>query len=86
MLTDDYSAFKFLPNIGKYIVGCFDKSLPQDLLEKWKFPTEYKNQSQDDTFKGDGSRGGPGRRELTFQERDSFSTALKATSSRQSKI
>ncbi|EYE94322.1 NAD(P)/FAD-dependent oxidoreductase [Aspergillus ruber CBS 135680] len=79
-------AFKFLPNIGKYIVGCFDKSLPQDLLEKWKFPTEYKNQSQDDTFKGDGSRGGPERRELTFQERDSFSTALKATSSRQSKI
>lgn len=80
------SAFKFLPNIGRYIVGCFEKKLPQDLLDKWKFPTEYKNRLQGDIFRGDGSRGGPERRELTLPEQDNYTTALRATSPRQSKI
>lgn len=80
------SAFKFLPVIGKYVVGCFEKNLSQDLLQKWKFPTEYKERFQGDVFKGDGSRGGPERRELTPQERERFAGALTAASTRQSKI
>ncbi|KJK63999.1 FAD dependent oxidoreductase [Aspergillus parasiticus SU-1] len=79
-------AFKFLPVIGKYVVGCFEKNLSQDLLQKWKFPTEYKERFQGDVFKGDGSRGGPERRELTPQERERFAGALTAASTRQSKI
>ena len=84
--TNGSSAFKFLPNIGKYIVGCFEKKLSQDLLDKWRFPTEYKNRQQDDIFRGDGSRGGPERRELTFTERDSYTTALGASSARLNKL
>ncbi|KAF7590980.1 hypothetical protein BBP40_002174 [Aspergillus hancockii] len=79
-------AFKFLPVIGKYIVGCFEKKLPQDLLEKWKFPTEYKDRFQGDVFTGDGSRGGPERRELTPKETDTYHTALAAASTRKSKL
>ncbi|KAJ5526079.1 hypothetical protein N7494_012729 [Penicillium frequentans] len=78
-------AFKFLPVIGKYIVGSFQQSLPHDLLKKWKFPTQFKEAFQGDAFAGDGSRGGPERRELTNNERSTFGVALRA-SARQSKI
>lgn len=71
--------------MGKYIVGSFDRSLPQDLLDKWKFPTEFRDRRQDDVFAGDGSRGGPERRELSTSERADFKAAL-TLSSRQSKI
>ncbi|KAE8148735.1 FAD dependent oxidoreductase [Aspergillus avenaceus] len=79
-------AFKFLPVLGKYIVGCFEKQLPKEYLEKWQFPTEYKDRFAGDVFKGDGSRGGPERRELTNLEHDTFTTALSAAATRQSKI
>ncbi|KAJ5170040.1 uncharacterized protein N7500_002823 [Penicillium coprophilum] len=79
-------AFKFLPVIGKYIVGSFQRKLSQELLDKWKFPTQFRERFQGEVFTGDGSRGGPERRELTAQELDTFDTALKAASSRPSKI
>ncbi|EXJ88752.1 hypothetical protein A1O3_01816 [Capronia epimyces CBS 606.96] len=60
-------AFKFLPVLGKYIVGAMKRDLPLDLLHKWRFRTEY-CQAQD-LFKGDGSRGGPHRREFLAEER-----------------
>jgi len=42
-------------------------TLPQDLAAKWRFRTEYKDQKG--VFEGDGSRGGPARRELVAEER-----------------
>lgn len=80
------SAFKFLPVIGKYIVGSWQRKLSDKLLEKWKFPTQFRERFQGEVFTGDGSRGGPERRELTAQELDIFDTALKASGARQSKI
>ncbi|KAJ5440438.1 hypothetical protein N7491_002844 [Penicillium cf. griseofulvum] len=80
------SAFKFLPVIGKHIVGSFQRKLSRGLLDKWKFPTQFRERFQGEVFTGDGSRGGPERRELTAQELDTFDTALKAASSRPSKI
>jgi sarcosine oxidase/L-pipecolate oxidase len=71
--------------LGKYIVGSFQQNLPQELLNKWKFPTQFKEAFQGDAFAGDGSRGGPERRELTNNERSTFDVALRA-STRQSKI
>ncbi|KAJ5206540.1 hypothetical protein N7472_002988 [Penicillium cf. griseofulvum] len=79
-------AFKFLPVIGKHIVGSFQRKLSRGLLDKWKFPTQFRERFQGEVFTGDGSRGGPERRELTAQELDTFDTALKAASSRPSKI
>lgn len=43
------------------------KNLPEQLAEKWRFRKEYA--SQTDTFLGDGSRGGPARRELDTEEK-----------------
>ncbi|KAF7591892.1 hypothetical protein BBP40_000939 [Aspergillus hancockii] len=60
-------AFKFLPVLGEYMFLAVTKRLPQHLAHKWRFRTEYQNQK--DTFLGDGSRGGPARRELHTQER-----------------
>jgi sarcosine oxidase/L-pipecolate oxidase len=74
-----------LPVIGKYIVGSFQRSLPKELLTKWQFPKQFRERFQGDAFGGDGSRGGPERRELTPNERGTFESALKL-SSRQSKI
>ncbi|PLB53555.1 putative fructosyl amino acid oxidase [Aspergillus steynii IBT 23096] len=68
-------AFKFLPNIGKYAVGCFERKLSADLLDKFKFPLDFRGRQ--DAFKGDGSRGGPERRELLSHEQTSFGSALK---------
>lgn len=42
------------------------RSLPDDMQDKWRFRTEYRDE---DAFKGDGSRGGPERREFTETER-----------------
>ncbi|KAJ5092976.1 hypothetical protein N7456_008837 [Penicillium angulare] len=78
-------AFKFLPVIGKYIISSLQRSLSQDLLKKWSFPTGFRDSFQPDVFGGDGSRGGPERRELTNSERSTFEAAL-ASSYRQSKI
>lgn len=80
------SAYKFLPVIGKYIVGSLQRSLPRDLLEKWKFPTQFRAAAKDELFKGDGSRGGPERRELTDEEKHRYQSALLAASMRQSKL
>jgi sarcosine oxidase/L-pipecolate oxidase len=80
------SGFKFLPVIGKYIVGSWQRKLSDKLLSKWKFPTQFRERFQGEIFRGDGSRGGPERRELTAQEVDTFDAALKAASSRYSKI
>ncbi|PLN76177.1 FAD dependent oxidoreductase [Aspergillus taichungensis] len=79
-------AYKFLPVIGKYIVGSLERSLPRDLLEKWKFPTQFRGAAKDQLFQGDGSRGGPERRELTDEEKHRYQSALLAASTRQSKL
>ncbi|KAB8242520.1 FAD dependent oxidoreductase [Aspergillus flavus] len=62
-----FSAFKFLPVLGDYTFLAFTKRLPEHLAKKWRFRTEYKDDK--DTFLGDGSRGGPARRELHARER-----------------
>lgn len=71
--------------LGKYIVGSFQRTLSDKLLDKFKFPTKYRERFEDEAFLGDGSRGGPERRELTSGERTTFEAAL-AASVRQSKI
>jgi sarcosine oxidase/L-pipecolate oxidase len=74
-----------LPVIGKYAVGCLERKLSDRLLNKWRFPTQFRERFGSDIFTGDGSRGGPERRELTGNERTTFDAALRA-SSRQAKI
>ncbi|KAJ4244731.1 hypothetical protein NW762_014306 [Fusarium torreyae] len=60
-------AFKFLPVLGECMASAFKKRLPQNLADKWRFHTEYEGRA--DTFLGDGSRGGPARRELSATEK-----------------
>ncbi|KAF4993082.1 hypothetical protein FGRMN_6697 [Fusarium graminum] len=60
-------AFKFLPVLGEHMVHAMKKTLPSHLAEKWRFHTEYEHRK--DTFVGDGSRGGPARRELDASEK-----------------
>ncbi|PYH43003.1 NAD(P)/FAD-dependent oxidoreductase [Aspergillus saccharolyticus JOP 1030-1] len=86
-------AFKFLPVIGKYIAGAFQRKLSPELTAKWKFHTEYREQAREDIFTGDssrkggdGSRGGPARRELTAQERDTLLSLTDALATRQARI
>lgn len=61
------SAFKFLPVLPKYAGQAFKKQLPAALAQKWRFRTEYQHDSE--AFLGDGSRGGPERREFDLQEK-----------------
>ncbi|EAW13713.1 NAD(P)/FAD-dependent oxidoreductase [Aspergillus clavatus NRRL 1] len=79
-------AFKFLPVLGKYIVGSLERKLPDELLEKWKFPTQFREKFQNDAFLGDGSRGGPERRELKDEERQAYNAAMTTERVRRSKI
>ncbi|KAH7086449.1 FAD dependent oxidoreductase [Paraphoma chrysanthemicola] len=59
--------FKFLPVLGKCVVQGFERTLPLELAQKWRFRMEYRD--REETFHGDGSRGGPARREFTPQEK-----------------
>ncbi|KAH6967612.1 FAD dependent oxidoreductase [Ilyonectria sp. MPI-CAGE-AT-0026] len=59
-------AFKFLPVLGEYVSLGLKGLLPADLAEKWRFREEFKGDSN--AFEGDGSRGGPERRELRPDE------------------
>lgn len=61
------SAFKFLPVLGKYTTLALHKDLEPALVQKWRFHTEYKDVTSG--FPGDGSRGGPERRQLRAEER-----------------
>lgn len=61
------SAFKFLPILGEYISLALKRQLPSQLKDKWSFRKEYQNRK--DAFLGDGSRGGPVRRELESYEK-----------------
>ncbi|GJN85763.1 hypothetical protein PLIIFM63780_009337 [Purpureocillium lilacinum] len=61
-------AFKFAPVLGKYMSLAIKKELPPNLAKKWRFRTEYADKGMD-VFLGDGSRGGPERRELGQEER-----------------
>lgn len=49
------------------MTAAINKTLPSHLAEKWRFHTEYEH--REDTFLGDGSRGGPERRELSAAEK-----------------
>lgn len=60
------SAFKFLPVLGEYVSLGLKGLLPANLAEKWRFREEFKGNSN--AFEGDGSRGGPERRELRPDE------------------
>ncbi|TPX12692.1 uncharacterized protein E0L32_000869 [Thyridium curvatum] len=60
-------AFKFLPVLGKYTTLALHKDLEPALAQKWRFRTEYKDVAS--AFPGDGSRGGPERRQLLAEER-----------------
>ena len=61
------SAFKFLPVMPKYVGQAFNQKLPAHLANKWRFRTEY--QYDKEAFLGDGSRGGPERREFDMSEK-----------------
>jgi sarcosine oxidase/L-pipecolate oxidase len=61
------SAFKFLPVMPEYVGQAFNQQLPAHLAKKWRFRTEY--QDDKEAFLGDGSRGGPERREFNMQEK-----------------
>jgi sarcosine oxidase/L-pipecolate oxidase len=61
------SAFKFLPVLPHYVGQAFNRQLPPHLAKKWRFRTEYQHDKE--AFLGDGSRGGPERREFDGQER-----------------
>ncbi|KAH8810921.1 sarcosine oxidase [Xylogone sp. PMI_703] len=86
-------AFKFLPVVGKYIARAFQRKLSPELTEKWRFHTEYRDQAKESVFTGDksrkggdGSRGGPKRREFTAQERDNLLSLSSALARGGSKI
>ncbi|OJJ35880.1 hypothetical protein ASPWEDRAFT_156127 [Aspergillus wentii DTO 134E9] len=86
-------AYKFLPVIGKYISRAFQGQLPTDLSEKWKFNVEYQKRAREEIFTGaasrnggDGSRGGPNRREFTPKERDTIMSMTNALSKRHSRV
>ena len=70
-----YSAFKFLPVLGEYMAKAVQGKLPANLAKKWRFRTEYQNDPN--TFVGDGSRGGPLRREFTQSEKASLEVRAK---------
>jgi len=59
--------FKFLPVLPHYVGQAFNRQLPPHLAKKWRFRTEYQHDKE--AFLGDGSRGGPERREFDGQER-----------------
>ncbi|PWY72273.1 FAD dependent oxidoreductase [Aspergillus heteromorphus CBS 117.55] len=59
--------FKFLPVLGEYMSLAIKRGLVQHLAEKWRFRKDYADRK--DVFLGDGSRGGPARRELNARER-----------------
>lgn len=61
------SAFKFLPVMPKYVGDAFKQQLPEHLAKKWRFRKEY--QFDKEAFLGDGSRGGPERREFNIMEK-----------------
>ena len=62
-LTIKFSAFKFLPVLGKYVVDGLEDVLPDAQRQRWAFKPSDKPIS-----KGDGSRAGPPRRVLTASE------------------
>ncbi|KAL4770814.1 FAD dependent oxidoreductase [Aspergillus nidulans var. acristatus] len=86
-------AFKFLPVIGKYIASAFQRTLSPELTQKWRFHTEYRDQPREKLFTGsnsrnggDGSRGGPSRREFSDEERDQLLSLTDALATRRARI
>lgn len=51
----------------KYVGDAFKQQLPDHLAKKWRFRKEY--QFDKEAFLGDGSRGGPERREFDIMEK-----------------
>ncbi|KAF5520441.1 L-pipecolate oxidase [Colletotrichum aenigma] len=69
-------AFKFFPVLGEYMSLGLKRTLPANLSSKWRFRMEYKDRP--DAFEGDGSRGGPARRELSLEERARLDSVVKS--------
>ncbi|KAK2068905.1 hypothetical protein P8C59_003520 [Phyllachora maydis] len=59
--------YKMIPIIGKYIVQAMQGTLSEQLRSRWRLDT--KRMAGDALFSGDGSRGGPPRREFTPLEK-----------------
>jgi sarcosine oxidase/L-pipecolate oxidase len=59
-------AYKMLPVLGKYVVQALEGTLDPELRAKWRLDTDLLSGQK---FVGDGSRGGPPRRELTSEEK-----------------
>ena len=51
----------------KYVGLAFNQQLPAHLAKKWRFRTDYEHDKE--AFLGDGSRGGPERREFDMSEK-----------------
>lgn len=62
----DYSAFKFMPVLGRYITDCFENKASQDIRHKWRL--REASGVRNPIKGGDGSRGGPPLRVLTGAE------------------
>lgn len=61
------SAFKFLPVLGKYVANCFENLADEELREKWRVRPSSAEVLR--VLGGDGSRGGPPRKELDRNEK-----------------
>jgi sarcosine oxidase/L-pipecolate oxidase len=79
--------------IGKYIASAFQRTLSPELTQKWRFHTEYRDQPREKLFTGsnsrnggDGSRGGPSRREFSDEERDQLLSLTDALATRRARI
>lgn len=68
MLTSCYSAFKFLPVLGKYVADCVEGKAEAGLREKWRLNITEGKGTGEINMAGDGSRGGPPLRRLSLQE------------------
>lgn len=64
-----YSAFKFLPVLGKYTVDCFEGCASQSLRVKWRLRSPGDGEG---VKIGDGSRAGPPLRTLSVEEQSNL--------------
>lgn len=62
-ITEQNSAFKFLPVIGRYVADSFEGKASDLQRMRWQF-----RRSSAPISRGDGSRGGPPRRALSGEE------------------
>ena len=67
VLIQSFSAFKFLPVLGRNVADVFEGKVSEELREKWRIqPLSRRDPNQ--PMGQDGSRGGPVLRRLSAKE------------------